>query len=131
MSPSTLTALTLSALCLSTKDPHLSDLLSQTSQNAVRSLELQLETSRKVLELTKNVRIMTASASEASRVSSQIAEILGLVSTFQSTESSIQSISDNVKALNIRSQGRQSNVLRETETITEDYARRSQRNPDS
>ena len=131
MSPFTLIALTLSALYLSTKDPHLSDLLSQTSQNAVRSLELQLETSRKVLELTKNVGIMTASASEASRVSSQIAEILELVSTFQSTGNSIQSISDDVKALKMKSQGRQSNVLRETKTITEDYARRSQRNPGS
>ena len=111
MWPSTLTAPTLFALCLNTKDPHLSDLLSQTSQNAVRSLELQLDTSRKVLELTKNVRIMTASASEASRISSQIAEILDLVSTFQSTGGSIQSISDDVKALNLRAQGRRSNIL--------------------
>lgn len=131
MSSSTLTALPLSALCLSTKHPHVSDLLSQTSQNAVRSLELQLDTSRKVLELTKNVRIMTASAGEASRVSSQIAEILELVSTFHNTGGSIQSISDDVKALSMRSQGRRSNMLREIETITEDYARRSQRNPDS
>ena len=122
---------TLSALSLSTKDPQRSDLLSQTSQNAVRSLALQLDTSRKVLELTKNVRIMTASASEASRLSTQIAEILELVSTFQSTGGSIQSISDNVKALNLRAQGRRSNILRETKTITEDYARRSQRDPDS
>ena len=131
MSPSTLTALTLFALCLSAKDPDLSDLLSQTSQNAVRSLELQLDTSRKVLELTKNVRTMTASASEASRLSSHIAEILELVSTFQSTGGSIQSISDEVKVLHLRSQGRLSTILRETKSITEDYARRSQRNPDS
>ena len=106
-------------------------MLSQTSQNAVRSLELQLDTSRKVLELTKNVHIMTASASEASKVSSQIAEILELVSTFQSTGDSIQSISDDVKALNLRSEGRRPNILRETKPITEDYVRRSQKNPDS
>ena len=120
-----------SALCLNTKDPHFSDLLSQTSQNAIRSLELQLDTSRKVLELTKNVHIMTASASEASRVSSQIVEILELVSTFQSTGDSIQSISDDVKVLNLRSQGRRSNILRETKSVTEDYTRRSQKDPDS
>ncbi len=122
---------TLSALCLCTKGLHLSDLLSQTSQNAVQSLELQLYTSRKVLELTKNVRIMTASASEASRVSTQLAEILELVSTFQSTGSSIQCISDDIKTLKLRSQGRRSNIFREAKPVTEDKARRSQRNPDS
>ena len=116
MSPSLVRSSILSALRLCTKDPYLSELLSQTSQKAVQSLELQLNTSRKVLELTKNVRIMTASASEASRVSTQIAEILELVSTFQSTGSSIQRISDDVRTLNLRSQGRQTNIFRETKT---------------
>ena len=131
MLPSIVPGFILSALRLCTKESHLSELLSQTSQNAVQSLELQLNTSRKVLELTKNVRIMTASASEASRVSTQIAEILELVSTFQSTGGSIQSISDGVKTLNLRSQGRQTNIFRETKTVTDDKARRSQRNQDS
>ena len=130
MSPSIAPGFTLSALRLCTKDPHLSDLLSQTSQNAVQSLELQLYTSRKVLELTKNVRIMTASASEALRVSTQIAEILELVSTFQSSGGSIQRISDDVKTLNLRSQGRRSNIFQEAKTVTEDKSYRSQRDPD-
>ena len=125
MLPSIVPGFILSALRLCTKDLHLSELLSQTSQNAVQSLELQLNTSQKVLELTKNVGIMTASASEASRVSTQIAEILGLVSTFQSTGGSIQSISDDVKTLKLRSQGRRTNIFRETKTVTDDKARRS------
>lgn len=111
--------LILSALRLCTKDSHPSELLSQTSQNAVQSLELQLNTSRKILELTKNVRIMTASASEASRVSTQIAEILELVSAFQSTGVSVQSISEDVKTLRLRSQGRRANTFPETQTVTD------------
>ena len=74
---------------------------------------------------------MTASASEASRVSTQIAEILELVSTFQSTGGSIQDISDDVKTLSLWSQGIRTNIVRETEAVTDDTARRSQRNQDS
>ena len=129
--PSIVPGFVLFVLRLCAKDPHLSELLSQTSQKAVQSLELQLNTSRKVLELTKNVRVMTASASEASRVSTQIAEILELVSTFESTGGSIQRISNDVRTLNLRSQGRRTNIFRETKTVTNDKARRSQRNQDS
>lgn len=48
---------------------------------------------------------MVASATEASRVSTQVTEILRLVSTFQDTAGSIQSISDSVKTLALGSQG--------------------------
>ena len=111
MLPSIVPGFVLWVLRLCTKDPRLSELLSQTSQKAVQSLELQLNTSRKVLELTKNVRVMTASASEASRVSTQISEILELVRAFESTGGSIQRISDDVRTLNLRSQGRRTNIF--------------------
>ncbi|KAM0793863.1 hypothetical protein BDR22DRAFT_877766 [Usnea florida] len=79
-------------------------LLSQTSKDATTTLEVQLDISRKVLQLTKDIGMMAESAREASRLSSQIADINVLVNTFHDTSSRIQDISDDVRALALMSQ---------------------------
>ena len=97
--------------CSMLKDRNISNLLSQTSQKATSSLELQLHTARKVLELTRNVGTLSTAATEASKLSTQIVEILALVSTYRDTASTIDSISDNVRMLALESQGRHSRLL--------------------
>ena len=82
----------------------LSKLLSRTSKDAATTLEVQLDTSRKVLELTKDIGTMAESAKEASRLSGQIADITVLVNTFHDTSSRIEDLSSDVRALALMSQ---------------------------
>lgn len=89
----------------------LSKLLSQTSANVMSSLELQLYTSNKVLELTKDIGTMSASATEAAKVSTQVAQILQLISTFHGTTNAVQALSDNVGVLTLRSEGLYSHIF--------------------
>ena len=87
------------------KIPLSSNLLAQTSKTATSSLEIQLDTSRKVLELTKDIAIMSAAAKEASRVSGQVSEILQLIGTLGGTTGAIESLTNDVRLLAVRSQG--------------------------
>jgi len=84
-----------------------SNLLSRTSADVTSSLELQLYTSKKVLDLTRDIGTMSASATEAFKVSTQVAQILQLISTFHGTTSALKTLSDNVGVLALRSDGRQ------------------------
>lgn len=83
-----------------------SKLLSRASEDAATRLEVQLQTSQQVLELTKDVGTLAESAREASRVSLQIADILHLVNTFHGAAEAIQDVSKNVRALALDAQGK-------------------------
>lgn len=85
---------------------HLSNILSKTSENVSTSLELQLDTSRKVYDLTKNISTMAASAQEASKLSEQVIQILKLVSTFQSTTLKLEEVCHDLRSLTKNSQGK-------------------------
>ena len=81
------------------------NLLSRVSEDAVKSLQMQLHISKKVLELTADVETMNVMVSEALRSSNQVGEILALIDTFNGTTSAIEHLSDNVDILTLRSQG--------------------------
>lgn len=69
------------------------------------SLQVQLQTSEKVLELTRNVSTLTDCAKEASKVSLQIADILLLINDYHSTTDAIYDISNSIKVLRSDAQG--------------------------
>ena len=80
-------------------------LLSHSSADATKSLEIQLETAKRVLELTQDVGTMAECAKEAFKVTNQVSEILRLVSDYNTTVQTVQSLSRGVSALAARSQG--------------------------
>ena len=82
-----------------------SDLLSRSSEDATKSLQLQLETARKVLELTRDVGTLAEAAREASKVSDQLSDILRLISDYNTTLGTVHSLTQGVEALATRSQG--------------------------
>jgi len=82
-----------------------SALLSQTSGDVSTSLELQLETSRKLFEMTKDISTMSLFAKEAVRTSDQVQDILALVSSFSDTTVQVQGMVHGVQRLESRLQG--------------------------
>lgn len=64
-----------------------------------------MDTSKKVYEMTKDISAMSISAKEASRLADQISQMLHLISSFSETAQKIESLSINVKALALDSQG--------------------------
>lgn len=68
-------------------------------------MELQLDTSRKVYELTKNIAMMTASAQEASKLSEQVTQILKLISSFRDNDVKLDEISREIQSLTQTTQG--------------------------
>lgn len=80
-------------------------LLSQSSVNATKSLEVQLETARKVLQLTEDVGTMTELVKEALKVSNQVSEILRLVRDYTTTEETVKSLSRSLNEVAARSLG--------------------------
>lgn len=83
-----------------------SKLLSQASEGAATSLQVQLRTSQQVLELTEGVGTLAESFREASKLSLQIADILYLVDTFDGAAKAIQDVSKDVRALALDAQGK-------------------------
>ena len=82
-----------------------STILSRTSKDATQSLQTQLETAERVLQLTRDVGTLAESAKEAFKVSNQISEVLKLVTDYTTTVETVQSISRGISALAARSQG--------------------------
>ena len=80
-------------------------MLSRSAEDASQSLEIQLQTAGKVLELTRDVGTMAESAKEAFKVYNQISEILRLVTDHTTILQTVQSISHGVSTLTVRSQG--------------------------
>lgn len=89
-----------------------SALLASTSQHVSTSLEIQLDTSKRIYEMTKNIATMSASTKEAFRLSEQVAQMLQLISTFPDTVMQIQSLSSGVEALTVNSRGEALLILR-------------------
>jgi hypothetical protein len=69
------------------------------------SLELRLETSRKLFEMTKHISTMSTFATEAIRTADQIQDILMLLSSFSDTVVQIQDITRGVERLENKLQG--------------------------
>ena len=82
-----------------------STILSRASKDATQSLQTQLETAERVLQLTRDVGSLAESAKEAFKVSKQISEVLSFVTDYTTTVETVQSITRGISALAARSQG--------------------------
>ena len=82
-----------------------STILSRTAKDATQSLQTQLETAERVLELTRDVGTLAETAKAALKVSNQISEVLKLVTDYTTTVETVQSISRGISVLAARSQG--------------------------
>ena len=83
-----------------------SALLSKTSKDVTAALKQQLDTSRKVYEMTKDISTMCVLAKEASRSLNQIEGVLGLVCSFSDAGRELQDISSGIRRLEMGLQGK-------------------------
>jgi hypothetical protein len=89
-----------------------SKMLSQTSSDATEALELQLNTYKKVLELTADVGTMSLLASETSKFYKQVEDILHLIDASNETAGVLRNVADRLEVAATHSQG---NSLDQTE----------------
>ena len=92
-------------------------MLSQASKIAVSSLEIQLQTSTKVVELTKTLGTMAEITKEAAKVAAQVADVLEMIKTSQDNVDTMRSLADDVKLLTTRAQGTSSPVNHEASQL--------------
>lgn len=81
-----------------------SALLSETAENVAASLRIQLETSKKVVEMTRQMATMTDLAKEANRVCERMSDILLTISSLSSTATQVDEISAGIQRLELASQ---------------------------
>ena len=84
----------------------ISALLSQTSKAVTAAMEKQLDTSKKIYEMTKDLSTFCALAMEASRTLNQIEDVLKLVTSFSDVEQELEDISSGIKKLEMRLEGK-------------------------
>ena len=82
-----------------------SELLSQTSATAESSLEIQCINSQKIVELSQTIASIKDISHDASRVSAQISDILGLIRDSTVSTSRIRHLTDSVDTLTLKAQG--------------------------
>ena len=91
--------------CRKLTDHASSTILSRTSKDATQSLQIQLETAERVLQLTRDVGTLAEAAKEAFKVFNQISQVMKLVTDYTTTVETVESLSRGVSALAARSQG--------------------------
>ena len=77
--------------------------MSETAENAAASLQIQLETSKKVVEMTAQINTMTDLAMEASRACEIFSDILLTLSAIPTITAQIDEVSDGVQRLEVAS----------------------------
>lgn len=81
-----------------------STLMSETAENVEASLRIQLETSKKIVEMTCKMATMTDLAREANRACESLSDILLTISTFSTTAIQVDELSMGVRRLEMSSQ---------------------------
>ena len=83
----------------------ISTLLSRASKIAVNSLEIQLQTSTKVVELTRTIGTMAEITKEATKMAAQVADVLEVAKTFQDDVNVIYGFAGDIRLLTTKAQG--------------------------
>lgn len=81
-----------------------SALMSDTAEKVAASLRIQLETSKKVVEMTCRMATMIDLAREANRVCERMSDILLTISSLSSTANQVDEISAGIQRLELASQ---------------------------
>ena len=90
---------------------------------AASSLEIQLDTSQKILDMSKGISNMAVVEEEINKVSTRTRDILQLIQTLHGNSDVIEDLSKDVKTLAIRSRGEFSNPKKGA-TLTSGVAHR-------
>jgi hypothetical protein len=80
--------------------------LSQASENSSVALALPLKSWEEIQRIAENLSAATASSQEASRMCGQILEIRSLILTMPGLANDIEQMSQDLKDLKVRAQGR-------------------------
>ena len=81
-----------------------SALMSETAENAAASLRIQLEISKKIVEMTCQMATMTDLAREANRACERMSDVLLTISSLSSTAIQVDEISVEIQRLKVASQ---------------------------
>ena len=91
--------------CESLKPILYSKLLSQASDMAESSLEIQRKNAQKIVELSQTIASIKNTSHEASRVSAQLSDILYLIKGHTVNSSEMQLLTDRIDSLTVKAQG--------------------------
>ena len=81
-----------------------SALMSETAENVAASLRIQLETSKKIVEMTCEMATMTELAREANRACESLSDILLTISSLPTTAIQVDKLSMGIRRLEVASQ---------------------------
>ena len=81
-----------------------SALMSETAENVAASLRTQLETAKKIVEMTCKMVTMTDLAREANRACESLSDILHTLSSFSTTAVQVDELSVGIQRLEVASQ---------------------------
>lgn len=81
-----------------------SALMSETAENVAASLRIQLETSKKIVEMTCKMATMTDLAREANRACESLSDILLTISSFSTAAIQVDELSVGIQRLEVASQ---------------------------
>lgn len=81
-----------------------SALMSETAEKVAASLQIQLETSKKIVEMTCEIATMTGLAREANRACESLSDILLTISSFSTTAIQVDKLSMGIQRLQVASQ---------------------------
>jgi hypothetical protein len=81
-----------------------SALMSETAENVAASLRIQLETSKKIVEMTCQMATMTDLAREANRACESLSDILLTISSLSSKAIQMDELSVGIQRLEVASQ---------------------------
>jgi len=82
----------------------LSALMSETAENAAASLRVQLEISKRIVEMTRQITTMTDLTREANRAYESLSDILSAMSSISSNAIQVDEISVGIQRLEMASQ---------------------------
>ena len=83
----------------------ISNLLAKNTEDATKGLQLMLDTSKKIHELSLQMGSLTVSAEESARKSVQLEQVIQSIPLLQETATEVREISHGMRIAELREQG--------------------------
>ena len=83
----------------------ISNLLAKNTEEATNGLQVMLETSKKIHELSLQMGSLTVTAEESAKKSAQLEQVIQSIPLFQETAAEVQEISHSMRIAELREQG--------------------------
>jgi hypothetical protein len=88
----------------------ISNLLAKNTEDATKGLQLMLDTSKKIHELSLQMGGLTVSVEESAKKSIQLEQVLQSIPLLQETATEVREISHGIRIAEVREQGMNSAV---------------------